>query len=91
MIELDRKKINNAGCLAGIGAALSSFVESAKTARTVVIDGCPVSCGKKAAEKYGIQPAQHIVITELGITKTHNFDTIPVETKEALEKILSNL
>ena len=37
MIELDRKKIGNAGCLAGIGAALSGFVESAKAAKTIVL------------------------------------------------------
>jgi uncharacterized metal-binding protein len=91
MIELDRKKIGNAGCLAGIGAALSGFVESAKVAKTIVVDGCAVSCGKKTAEKYGIQLVQHFVVTELGITKTHNFATIAAETREALGKILSNL
>ena len=32
MIELDKREIGNAYCLAGIGAALSGFVESAKAA-----------------------------------------------------------
>lgn len=89
MIELNRRNVGNAGCLAGIGAALSGFVESAKAAKTVVIDGCPTSCGKKAVEKYGIQPAQHIVITKLGIEKTYDFTRLDGETDAALGAIIS--
>jgi uncharacterized metal-binding protein len=91
MIELDRKKIGNAGCLAGIGAALSGFVESAKAARTVVIDGCPAGCGKKAFEKYGIEASRYFVITELGITKTHDFSELDRETEAALGAIISSI
>ncbi|HBA54447.1 MAG TPA: hypothetical protein DCZ04_08330 [Syntrophorhabdus aromaticivorans] len=47
MIELDRKGVGYAYCLAGIGTALSGFVETARVARTVVIDGCPVGCEKR--------------------------------------------
>lgn len=36
MIELDKKGMGKAYCLAGIGAALSGFIESAKAARTVL-------------------------------------------------------
>jgi len=91
IIELDRKKIGNAGCLAGIGAALSGFVESAKAAKTIVIDGCPTGCGKKTVEKYGIKPSQHIVITELGIEKTHDFSKLDGETEAALGAIISSI
>lgn len=89
MIELNRRNVGNAGCLAGIGAALSGFVESAKAAKTVVIDGCPTGCGKKTADKYGIQPAQHIIITELGIEKTYDFSKLDGETEAALGAIIS--
>jgi len=91
MIELNRRNMGNAGCLAGIGAALSGFVESAKAAKTIVIDGCPTGCGKKTVEKYGILPAQHIVITEFGIEKNHDFSKLDRETDEVLNTILSSL
>ena len=91
MIELDKKGVGNAYCLAGVGAALSGFIESAKAAKTIVIDGCSVGCGKKAFEKYGLEPSQYFIITELGITKTHNFDTVGGETKEALNKIIPKI
>jgi uncharacterized metal-binding protein len=91
MIELDRKKIGNAGCLAGIGAALSGFVESAKAAKTVVIDGCPVGCGKKAFEKYGIEVSRYFIVTELAIEKTHDFSKLDRETEAALGAIISSI
>jgi uncharacterized metal-binding protein len=36
MIELDKTGIGKAFCLAGVGAFLSGFIESAKSARTIV-------------------------------------------------------
>jgi uncharacterized metal-binding protein len=91
MIELDRKGLGNAYCLAGIGAALSGFIESAKAARTVVVDGCPTGCAKKAFEKYGIEPSLYFVVTDLGVTKAHNFDKLPEETDVALKAVLEKL
>jgi uncharacterized metal-binding protein len=91
MIELDKKGVGNAYCLAGIGAALSGFVESAKAAKTVVIDGCPVGCGKKAFEKYGIEASQYFIVTELGIEKTHDFTKLADETKLVLKAIESSI
>jgi len=88
MIELDKKGIGSAYCLAGVGADLSGFVESAKAANTILIDGCPVGCGKKAFEKHGITPTRYIVITELGIEKEHNFSNLEEETEEAIKKII---
>lgn len=91
MIGIDRNGYGNAYCLAGIGAALSGFIESAKAGRTVLIDGCPVACGKKAFEKYGIEPTKYFVITELGITKSHDFSRLEQETKAAMDSIVPNL
>ncbi|HNQ63948.1 MAG TPA: putative zinc-binding protein [Syntrophorhabdaceae bacterium] len=32
----------------------SGFVESARTANTILVDGCPVACGKKTLERHGV-------------------------------------
>ena len=91
MVELDRNGVGNAYCLAGVGADLSGFVESAKAARTILIDGCPVGCGKKIFEKNGIEPTRYFVVTEFGIEKKHAFDKLNDETKQALGQIMSNI
>ncbi|MDD3044449.1 MAG: putative zinc-binding protein [Candidatus Delongbacteria bacterium] len=56
-------------CLAGLGADLSGFVESAKSADlNVTIDGCGVLCAKKTLERHGVKPLS-FSMTELGLAK----------------------
>ncbi|HOJ43586.1 MAG TPA: putative zinc-binding protein [Syntrophorhabdaceae bacterium] len=91
MIELDKDGTGNAYCLSGIGAAMSGFIESAKAARTILIDGCPVSCGKKVFEKYGIKPSDYFIVTELGIEKTHDFSKLKEETDKVLNTLKTKI
>ncbi|OGI06094.1 MAG: hypothetical protein A2Y40_02385 [Candidatus Margulisbacteria bacterium GWF2_35_9] len=55
-------------CLAAVGAGLSGFIESAKCAKNIVIDGCPVACGKKIFENLNL-PFEHYVTTDYGVEK----------------------
>ena len=56
-------------CLAGIGAGLSGYVQSAKGAdENITIDGCSVACAKKTLEKIGVRPTAFI-LTDLGLVK----------------------
>jgi len=56
-------------CLAAMGARLSGFLESAKSASAnIMIDGCSVSCGKKIFTDLGIG-FDHYVITDYGVEK----------------------
>ena len=56
-------------CLAALGAELSGYVESARSAgRNLVIDGCPVACGAKIYAKLGI-PNDHYLMTDFGVEK----------------------
>jgi uncharacterized metal-binding protein len=91
MIELEKNGLGNSYCLAGVGAGLSGFVETAKSARTIVIDGCPVACGKKIFENYGITPTQYFVVTEMGIEKNHVFDALKEETAQAMSYIMEKM
>lgn len=56
-------------CLAAVGAESSGFIESAKAADcNIVIDGCPVSCGKQLFERLGL-PFTHYKTTDFGVEK----------------------
>lgn len=66
--KLDDEEWGAMSCLAGIGADLSGFIESAKEADNIVIDGCPVGCGRKMFEKNGL-PFTEIVLTQHGLVK----------------------
>ncbi len=66
--RLAKNKLGGMSCLAGIGANLSGYIETAKEADNIVIDGCPVGCGKKMFESHHL-PFTEIVLTEQGLIK----------------------
>jgi uncharacterized metal-binding protein len=67
--QLSKDKAGAMTCLAAIGANLSGFLTSARSAdMNVVIDGCPVACGKKQFDAQGIAHA-HFIITIYGVEK----------------------
>mgnify|MGYP005864712799 CR=1 FL=1 len=69
MRALARDNAGNSTCLAAVGADLSGFIESARSAtRNIVIDGCPVGCGKQIFEAKGL-PFTHFITTDFGVSK----------------------
>ncbi len=51
------------------GADLSGFIASAKAADSnIVIDGCPIACGKKIMENRDLEYI-HILLSEYGVEK----------------------
>jgi len=67
--KLTRDGVGTIFCLAGIGAGLSGFVGSAKTARVnITIDGCPTACSRKIFENLGLEPLS-FVLTDMGLVK----------------------
>jgi uncharacterized metal-binding protein len=73
-------------CLAGVGGQISGMVASVKGAdKVLVLDGCPVGCGKKCADQAGISGYHHLVVTELGIEKKHSFDLPEADVAKTVE------
>ena len=66
--RLDDEEWGGMSCLSGIGANLSGFIESAREDDNIIIDGCPVGCGRKLFEAHGL-PFTEIVITQQGLVK----------------------
>ncbi len=73
-------------CLAGVGGQISGMVASVKGAdKVLVLDGCPVGCGKKCADQAGISGYHHLMVTELGIEKKHSFDLPEADVAKTVE------
>jgi uncharacterized metal-binding protein len=69
--QLNKEGFGTGSCLAGIGGDVEAFITMAKGAdERIVIDGCPIQCGKKILEAKNIPIDRYVLITELGITKT---------------------
>lgn len=48
MAEMDKSGEAKSFCLAGAGAGLSGFVESARAARVILVDGSPWPVGRRS-------------------------------------------
>lgn len=61
--------VRKMNCLAVVGAGIEKSIEDFKTKNILVIDGCPVDCGKKIMEKNGLTDYKYLRITDLGFEK----------------------
>jgi uncharacterized metal-binding protein len=69
-IQLTEEGYGSIACVALLAVGAESLMQNALNADEVVIlDGCPMLCAKKIAGTHGIASGQHLVMTELGITK----------------------
>ncbi len=67
--KLSKEGFGSMSCIAGIGAEISGFIESAKGAdENFTIDGCQIACARKNLEKIGLKP-KSFVVTNMGFKK----------------------
>ena len=90
-IELTQEGFGKISCLAGVGAHLSGFVQSARDIdNLVVIDGCEVGCAKGVLEQAEVPLRGYMVITALGIDKNKDMNLKREEidlVKEAVRRL----
>jgi uncharacterized metal-binding protein len=67
--KLSKNGVRKMNCLAMAGAGIEKSVESFKKSNLLILDGCPVDCGKKIAVKAGIENYSYVRITDLGYKK----------------------
>ena len=87
-IDLAKAKVGGFFCLAGVGAHIKGMVKTGKEADLVVaIDGCPVQCAAKTLQHAEIEPAIQVIVTELGIEKTHDIAADKRDCLIVVEKV----
>ncbi len=67
--KLRDNSVRKMNCLAVVGAGIEKSIEDFKTKDILVIDGCPVDCGKKIMERNGLTDYKYLRITDLGFEK----------------------
>ena len=83
--RLDDEEWGGISCLSGIGAGLSGFLDYAKEVDNIILDGCPVGCGRKMFEQHGLTFTE-VVITNHGVVK----GSTPA-TPEVVERVAESI
>ena len=84
--QLHIKGYGQMKCLAFIGAGIDKMIDAVKDSDKVVIDGCPLDCGKLTMEAKGLNHFKHIRLTDLGFVKGET-PANEQNIKEVLEKV----
>jgi uncharacterized metal-binding protein len=67
--SLAGQQVGDMSCLVSMGAGQQKFIQDARDAqKNVVIDGCPIACGKKIFETLGIS-FEHFITTDFRVEK----------------------
>jgi uncharacterized metal-binding protein len=67
--KLRDNKVYTMKCLAMIGAEDKVLIKSLANSNVLVIDGCPVDCGKRIMEEAWLSNYKYIRLTDLGYEK----------------------
>jgi uncharacterized metal-binding protein len=67
--KLHRDGVRQMKCLAFIGGGIQDMIDSVKDSNMLVIDGCPLDCGRLTMEINGITDFCHLRLTDMGYTK----------------------
>lgn len=67
--KLSKEGVRKMNCLAVVGAGINNSIETFKKSKLLVIDGCPIDCGKKIMDQAGIEKYTYLRITDLGFEK----------------------
>jgi uncharacterized metal-binding protein len=72
-LRLDREGMAEMSCIAGIGGDVPHLVAIATSGRPILaLDGCPLQCAKACTRQRGIEPDEHVALSEHGVKKRYH-------------------
>lgn len=87
-VKLDRLKVAEMSCIAGVGGDVKPLVRTAKSGRPIIaLDGCPLHCAAQILKRHGITADQHYDLSKMGVKKQYHEDFDPQEAAQMLQRI----
>jgi len=74
--------VRKMNCLAVVGAGIEKSIEDFKKKNILLLDGCPIDCGKQILDKADIKDYKYLRVTDLGYKKGQT----PV-TEDVIKKV----
>lgn len=78
-LRMDRAKVAEMSCIAGLGGDVKPLVRTAAHAMEsgrpiIMLDGCPLQCGRQTLARHGIEPDLHWDLSRMGVSKHKHED-----------------
>jgi uncharacterized metal-binding protein len=90
-VKLDRLKVAEMSCIAGVGGDVKPLVKTALSGRPIIaLDGCPLQCAAKILQRHGLKADKHVDLSSLGVKKRKHEDFDPAEAARVLQQLLED-
>lgn len=74
-LRLDREGMAEMSCIAGVGGDVPHLMKIASSGRQILaLDGCSLQCAKACLRQRGIEPDEHVTLSEHGVSKRYHAD-----------------
>ena len=91
-VKLDRLKVAEMSCIAGVGGDVKPLVRAAKSGRSIIaLDGCPLHCVAQTLKRHGLVADKHYDLSKMGVKKKQHEDFDPQEAARVIEQIQESI
>lgn len=91
-LQLDRRRVAEMSCIAGVGGDVPSLVKLARSGRPIIaLDGCQLECVRSSLARHGLEPQRHYQLQEYGVRKKLHEDFDREQAAGVLERIAADL
>lgn len=91
-LRLDRERIAEMSCIAGVGGDVESLVHTAQSGRPVIVlDGCALQCARHCLRRQGVQPTLHYTLSDFGVRKRYHQDFDPSDAARIVARVVADL
>ena len=91
-VKLDRLKVAEMSCIAGVGGDVKPLLRTAKSGRPIIaLDGCPLHCAARVLKRHDLKPDKHYDLSKMGVKKNQHQDFDPREAARAFREIQEDI
>ena len=91
-LRLDRAKLAEMSCIAGVGGNVPALVKKAQSGRRIIaLDGCPLHCTKSCLSQQGVTADIHLTLNDYGLRKRYGEDCRPEDADLLFDEIRAML
>jgi uncharacterized metal-binding protein len=88
-IRLDRARLAEMSCVAGVGGDVSALLRTARSGRRVVVlDGCRLHCAWQCLARHAIPATLHIDLSRAGIERRLHEDVPDAEAQRVWQNVV---
>lgn len=88
-LRLDREKLAEMSCIAGVGGNVQPLVRTAQSKRKIIVlDGCALHCAKHCLDRYEIQVSVHLDLHKAGVKKRFHKEATAEEAQHVWDSVV---